>query len=270
MKALNPTMKNKIAYQQIAVQKHISYYAFTPENVKDVKDVLVLVHGISRNAKELIQTFAPVAEKHDFALIAPVFSEEYAKDYQRLGRIGKGPRSDYQLFAILKDYKHKYSQNFDKFHLFGYSAGAQFSHRFAFAHPNMVKKVALAAAGWYSLPTTSLPYPRGTRIRKQFTNIHFQPEQYLRTKFRVYIGKKDNKRDEALNKNPKIDLSQGKNRFERAKNWIELMQLAMLKRKIDNKIDLVQIKDTGHDFMQCVQNGQIQNHVMNWLLEENK
>ena len=270
MKALDPTMNTKIAYQQIAVQKHISYFSFTPTDVKSVKDVLVLVHGISRNAEELIQTFAPLAEKHGFALIAPVFSKEYAKDYQRLGRIGRGPRSDYQLFAILQDYKHKYSQNFDKFNLFGYSAGAQFSHRFAFAHPNVVKKVALAAAGWYSLPTTSLPYPRGTRIRKQFTTIHFEPEQYLRTKFRVFIGEKDNQRDVALNKNPKIDLTQGKNRLARAKNWIEEMQLAMLKRNIENKIKLVQIKDTGHDFMHCVQKGQIHIHVMNWLIKENK
>ena len=267
MKALKSKMKNKIAYKQIEVQKHIGYYSFTP---KKVKDVLVLIHGISRNAEELVNVFSEYAEKQGVALIAPVFSKEYASDYQRLGRRGKGPRSDYQLLSILKDYKNAYQLEFQRFHLFGYSAGAQYAHRFAFGYPNLVNTVSLAAAGWYSLPTTTLPFPRGTRLRKQLPGILFEPNRYLRTKFRVFIGKEDNKRDVALNTNPKIDLTQGRNRIQRAQNWIDLMQLAMHKRSINNSIELKLLKSAGHDFMQCVENGCLHELVLEWIKEVNK
>ncbi len=265
MKNLNTKMKNKITYHQLAVQKNISYFAYVPENATQL---LVLVHGISRNAEEIISSFQANAENKNIALIAPLFTADYAKDYQRLGRNGRGPRSDYQLFSILKDFEANFCTKINRFHLFGYSAGAQFAHRFAFAYPNLVKKVAIAAAGWYTLPTSALPFPRGTRLRRQLYGINFEPKHYLRTKYRVFIGAKDTKRDEALNKNPKIDLTQGKTRMQRAKNWIDLMHLEMQKNAIANNIKLEKLANAAHDFSECVQQAKIQDKVMQWLLAE--
>jgi pimeloyl-ACP methyl ester carboxylesterase len=269
MKANKKQMNNQIILRQLPEQDQMSYFYFAPNTIKKV---MVLVHGISRNAKELIESFSTLAEKKNYLLIAPVFSKEFAKDYQRLGRRKKGPRSDYQLMAMLKDLQSEINLDkpIEKFNLFGFSAGAQFAHRFAFAHPNLVDKVALVAAGWYTLPTHNLPFPYGTRIKRQFTNIKFEPLRYLRIKFKVYIGENDNQRDEALNKNPKIDMIQGKNRFVRAQNWIDLMHLDMDKRGINNPIQLDILQDVDHDFSECIQKTKLNEKVISWFSEDNK
>jgi pimeloyl-ACP methyl ester carboxylesterase len=229
--------------------------------------VLVLIHGISRNAEEIIHNFFDKAQKNNILIIAPVFTKEYATDYQRLGRNGRGPRADYQLFAILNDCQSKTGHVFNKFNIFGFSAGAQYAHRLAFAHPNKINKVALVAAGWYTLPTTSLPYPRGLRLKNQFSDLNFYANQFLRLNYRVYIGSKDNKRDHALNKNPKIDLTQGRNRIKRAKNWIEFMQLQMDKLNIKNEIKLEILPQVRHDFLECVQQASLVERVIKWMLK---
>lgn len=264
MKALKAKNSTRIKYCVLSNNKNISYYYCAP---KSIKHVLVLVHGISRNAEEILNHFAEYALEYNILIIAPDFTKEYATDYQRLGRNGRGPRADYQLLAILKDCQEKIEHSFVKFSLFGFSAGAQYAHRFAFAHPNKINKVALVAAGWYTLPTSSLPYPRGLRLKNQFSDIDFHVSQFLRLKYRVYIGSKDKKRDPALNKNPKIDLTQGKNRIKRAKNWIELMQLQMDKLNIGNEIKLEVLHDVGHDFLACVQQASLVEKVICWIVK---
>ncbi len=265
MKATHSKNNNEILFRQLPSQEQMSYYYFAP---KTVKSVLILVHGISRNAKEIIKAFKPLAEKNQVLLIAPIFKKGYAKDYQRLGRNGKGPRSDYQLMGIIKDCKSLTNIQFNKFNLFGFSAGAQFAHRFTFAHPNLINKVALVAAGWYTLPTKHLAYPSGLKLKKEFNDIAFIPKRFLRTKYRVYIGEKDNKRDASLNKNSIIDETQGLNRLERAISWIELMQLHIQKHGIKNHIELEILPNSSHDFVSCVNNANLHIQAMKWLNDE--
>ena len=264
MKALKAYPNQNIKTIEINEQQEIVYHYYVP---KQIKKVLVLVHGISRNSYEIIDEFSKQADIHGYLLIAPIFTKEFSTDYQRLGRMGKGPRSDYQLMTIINDCKKKLNINFTQFDLFGFSAGAQYAHRFAFAHPNMVKKVALVAAGWYTLPTIDLAYPRGTRIKNQFTDIKFDPQRYLRIKFKVYVGGNDNKRDAALNKSRKIDITQGKNRVSRAKNWVDLMRFQIEKHAIDNSIEMEILTEVEHDFLDCVQNSQLTIKVLNWFNE---
>lgn len=265
MKATHSKNSNEILFRRLPSQEQMTYYYFVP---KTVSKVLVLVHGISRNSEEIIKTFKPLAEKSNVLLIAPIFKKGFAKDYQRLGRNGKGPRSDYQLMGILKDCKLLANIEFNKFNLFGFSAGAQFVHRFAFAHPTLINKVALVAAGWYTLPTKHLAYPWGLKLKKEFNDVVFTPKRFLRTKYRVYIGSKDNKRDASLNKNPTIDETQGLNRLERASSWIELMQLQIQKHGIKNHIELEILPNSSHDFLSCVNNANLHIKAMKWLNDE--
>jgi len=119
MKATHSKNSNEILFRRLPSQEQMTYYYFVP---KTVSKVLVLVHGISRNSEEIIKTFKPLAEKSNVLLIAPIFKKGFAKDYQRLGRNGKGPRSDYQLMGILKDCKLLANIEFNKFNLFGFYA----------------------------------------------------------------------------------------------------------------------------------------------------
>ena len=54
----------------------------------DPARVLVVVHGISRNAPFMLRCLAESAEATGYTLLAPVFSQRTYGDYQRLGREG--------------------------------------------------------------------------------------------------------------------------------------------------------------------------------------
>ena len=239
------------------------------DSSKKIENIIVIIHGISRNAEEIINAFKGSVKKNTL-LVAPIFSKKYATDYQRLGRKNKGPRADYILNAIINELREDYCIEKQKMHLFGFSAGAQFAHRFAFAHPNLVDKVAIVAAGWYTLPIKKLDYPLGLKLNGEFTDIAFELTRILRIKFKVYIGQKDDQRDRALNKNKKIDALQGMNRIERAKNWIELMYKQYQKHNINNDIELRLLNDVTHDFSEANQQSQLCDMVSSWFEKEDQ
>ncbi len=232
-----------------------------------ITNIVVLVHGISRNANEIIKSFS----KHmaqDTLLIAPVFSKEYATDYQRLGRKNKGPRADYILQAIVNELSSQHKVKVNKINLFGFSAGAQFVHRYAFAHPAHVNKVAIVAAGWYTMPDVRENYPYGLKLRNEFTDINFEKMRFLRVKFRVYVGEKDYLRDKSLNKNTRIDKIQGQNRLERAENWTYKMNQCLKEASIKNRVSLEILENVSHDFGLADNLGQICGKVSQWFKQD--
>jgi len=254
----------KILKRQLGNLPSVEYY-YCQMN-QPIKKIIVLVHGISRNAEEIMRSFSQVIDDTSL-LVAPVFSREYARDYQRLGRKGKGPRADYILQSILNELKDEYDCKLRKINLFGFSAGAQFSHRFAFAHPHLIDKVAIVAAGWYTLPSKALDYPMGLKLNGEFTDVQFELARISRIKFRVYIGEKDYLRDKSLNKNKKIDRLQGKNRIERAKNWIDLMRIQAEKQHISNAIKLELLPSVAHDFTDANNQSEICTKVYEWFIK---
>jgi pimeloyl-ACP methyl ester carboxylesterase len=243
-------------------------YLYYKPNGKKINRVIVLIHGISRNAKEIINQFS----KHDSAtengelLIAPIFSKQFATDYQRLGRMGKGPRADYLLMSIINEVSANLSiQSSLPIYIFGFSAGAQFAHRFAFAHPNQVKKVALASAGWYTFPDKSTHYPLGLKLHNEFNDIEFQLERILRTKYKVFIGEHDTKRKKGFNKNAQIDAQQGENRKIRAYSWVNQMNKSYKKFNINNNVSLEVLNDVDHDFIECNKKAQLIEKIYHWF-----
>ncbi|MCF6288258.1 MAG: alpha/beta hydrolase [Proteobacteria bacterium] len=259
--------KVEIQQQQLSNHNQVAYYYCM--GAEKITNIIVLVHGVSRNARDIITSFSQVMDSNSI-LIAPVFTKEYATDYQRLGRKNKGPRADYILQAIVNELKNQYNITCDKLNLFGFSAGAQFAHRYAFAYPHTVNKVAIVAAGWYTLPSDNIAYPVGLKITDEFADIDFELLRLLRTKFRVYIGEKDYLRDKALNKSKQVDALQGKDRIERAKNWVKSMHQQCLKHKINNKIKLVILPNVVHDFQDANNLAQLSNKVSSWFLASNK
>ncbi|MBL4774191.1 MAG: alpha/beta hydrolase [Alcanivoracaceae bacterium] len=234
----------------------------------EIENIVVIIHGISRNAKEIISSFSNTVNNNTL-LIAPLFSKKYATDYQRLGRKNKGPRADYILQAIVNELQEKYQSNCRNINLFGFSAGAQFAQRYAFAHPNHINKVAIVAAGWYTMPSLKLSYPFGLKLKDEFNDIEFDLQRLLRVKFRVYIGEKDYFRDKSLNINKRIDALQGLNRIERAKNWITHMESQFNKYHINNQINLVELHGVTHDFNDANNQAQLSNKIYSWFFKAN-
>jgi pimeloyl-ACP methyl ester carboxylesterase len=198
------------------------YSAFLPESLQADAEPLVLVHGISRNAAELVMRFADMASRFGVPLIAPLFRRESHGQYQQAVDPRSGLRSDLALCDILTDAARRFGIETGKVALFGFSGGAQFVHRFSLIHPGRVRVCVPASAGWYTMPDTELAWPLGLA---DMPGGAIDPA--ARTiPFHLIVGQRDTQGDDALRRNPELDRLQGTDRRSRAKTWDRALRRA--------------------------------------------
>jgi pimeloyl-ACP methyl ester carboxylesterase len=200
----------------------LEYYALVPETMAADAEPLVLVHGISRNAAELVLRFAALAHQWGVPLIAPLFRQDSWGQYQQLWDRKKRVRADRALDDILADAHQRFGLNVGTVSLFGFSGGGQFVHRYAILHPCRVRTCVPVSAGWYTLPDFALRWPLGLKDMPT-------PGWTARARdvpFHVIIGQRDTVTDDALRRSPEIDQLQGTDRFHRARNWIRALTAA--------------------------------------------
>jgi pimeloyl-ACP methyl ester carboxylesterase len=233
------------------------FYSYTPRSASQAPrhSLLVAVHGISRNALEVITQFAPHAEEHKITVIAPQFGEEEFKDYQRLGRVGHGRRADHALNDAVASFSRSRGIEFDRQFFFGFSGGGQFVHRYAMAYPERVSAAIVVAAGWYTPPNSRRRYPRGLRVAGALPGIRLEPENFLRVPILTLVGDRDVSRDASVRVRPWLDREQGRSRVERAECWTKLMQHAAARSGIDGLHEFAELPGVGHSFPDCMNAG---------------
>ncbi len=246
----------------------LRYYLYLPRTIRQPARVMLSVHGISRNAREHAELFAPYAEAAGIVLMAPRFSRRNFRGYQRLA---DGPkeelRADRVLNMMVADLNSRVGLCPSKLYLFGYSGGGQFVHRYAMLNPERVERVVIGAAGWYTFPDPDVKYPRGLRLSAK-RPLTFKWPDFLKIPMTVVVGEHDTSRDEALNRNHRIDKQQGMNRLQRGNRWIEAMRAAADRQGLDTGYALVPLPDTGHDFRQAMMNGRMGEVVFTHLFDE--
>lgn len=239
----------------------IDYYLYVPSSVRTELPILVTVHGISRNALEHVEAFVETAERRGVILVAPYFDKESFSDFQRLGRTGRGARADEALRRILDDVASVASVDAGRFLIYGHSGGGQFAHRYAMAHPNEVARYAISAPGWYTLPDLNEKFPYGMKSVRSLPDVTFVADEFLRIPGCTLVGEQDTERDEALNKARRLDVSQGRNRVERAQSWVANMVTAARWRGFDTPFTLKLLPRSGHDFTDMVRKGHLVEEV---------
>lgn len=242
----------------------VPYFLYRPSELDPDARAIVVVHGISRNADQHVDAFAPFAKRANRLVIAPIFSRESCRRYQQV--VTQRCRADLLLLAVLRDVAALTGRAVDGVDLFGFSGGAQFAHRFAMLYPDRVASLALSSAGWYTFPGQQDRYPYGiassTRTgRKIAANL----DRYLRIPTLVLVGEHDVQRDGALRKNPTIDRQQGRTRVDRAGRWVEAARDVADARGVEATTTLRLMADCGHDFTDCVSHGGLAWHVMDWF-----
>jgi pimeloyl-ACP methyl ester carboxylesterase len=214
------------------------------------------VHGISHNALEHATLFASYAEAYGVVLVAPLFEGERFRDYQRLGRAGRGARSDAALDAIVDEVGSLTGASTTKIYIFGFSGGAQFTHRYTMAHPQQVARAVVGSAGWYTFPDSTVPYPHGLGPHPDLPGVHFDPEQFLRVPIAVFVGDRDST-SASMRHDETVDTQQGVTRFDRARNWAEAMRAAASARKLEPQVSYEMVPGIHHSFKQFMEEGRL-------------
>ncbi len=215
--------------------------------------VLVVVHGISRNAAEQARAFHEAARKAGTVLLAPLFARDSCPDYQCLGR--RGLRADLLLEGMLAELAARYALAVERFHLFGFSGGAQFAHRYALAYPDRIRTLTLAAAGWYTWLTQARRFPYGLAPHPRLADLRFDAAAFLQLPLRLFVGERDVEADPHLRRHPWLDRRQGIHRRERAHRWIAHLRRTAAALGLRPDLRLEELAGCGHDFRACVRRG---------------
>ena len=226
--------------------------------------LLVAVHGVRRNADEQWEAFAEQALRAGCHLLVPCFDAHLYPDYQRLGRPQRGYRADLHLIALVAGLAAQHGFDPAELRLFGHSGGAQFVHRFVLAHPELVRRYALSAAGWYTFPDDTLDYPLGTRhAPERFPR--FDPLRYLRVPGRVFVGEREHAQSPLLRRGERIDAAQGRDRRDRARRWVAAMGEAARAHALPAALDLVELPGAAHSFRGLLRRTGLASCVVDYL-----
>ncbi|TGN40405.1 alpha/beta fold hydrolase [Marinobacter confluentis] len=217
---------------------------------------MVAIHGISRNADELVEHFQSEAAARSRVIIVPEFDKNNWPVFQRI--TGKH-RPDLALLALLNTLRQNGTIDDQPVDLFGFSGGAQLAHRFAMLFPELVNQIHLGAAGWYTLPVPTLPYPLGMGAGSSRGNWHLLMEsslpQFLKRPIHVYVGDEDTAQDRSLRREPLLNQVQGDTRVERAERYVSLISHCQAELGLPVTARLTLLEGCGHDFAQCCSAG---------------
>ena len=189
-----------------------------PLKVEPGTRIVFLMHGSSRTGKEARDLGDVYADRHNFILLAPEFSEQnYPGDAyafaNMLGRNGELLPVTKWAFATIERVFDRVRQEFrlsaDSYDIVGHSAGGQFVHRMVlFASHLRFRRAVASSPGRYALPKMSESFPygfKGTALDSSTLT------RALARDFVLVLGDKDT--DDRVRETEA--MSQGGNRFAR-------------------------------------------------------
>lgn len=245
---MNKLQPGKIYQRSIDGMSQMNYFVYVPQALSEEKKILYSIHGISRNAKEHIEGFTTQAEKHGVIIIAPLFPKASFPRYQQLGTAANQERADMAFDHVLQDAHEWLGIPPAPMHMFGFSGGGQFLHRYAMFYPKRIARMVLAAPGWYSFPDPDRKYPYGIKSTNDWPNLKFALEKFLQIPALILVGEEDDLRDKDLNKIREIDSFQGLNRVERAERWAAAVRALGRSYDIATDVRLESIPKASHAY----------------------
>ena len=243
----------------------INCFVYVPKTLCSDSRIFVAVHGIARNPFHQLACFVPIAEQNEAVLIVPLLDEATWRRYQRLMGSDKVTRADAALIRAIDRISSKLGVYRNKIHLFGYSGGAQFAHRFTFVHPERVEALAMSSAGWYTFPDSKAKFPLGLRNGGILTDGPIDIRAIVEVRYLALVGEDDVKIDKNLNMGRRICNVQGITRVERAAKWVEAMNRCAQAQGRGRIAELCQLPGLGHYFRDVMIEGQLGKRVGEFL-----
>ena len=233
----------------------VKVYYYKPRRLKADSPVMIIMHGMNRNADAYRDVWIDYAKKTNTLIIAPEFSTKYYKGSSRYNRgniydSDKKRLKEKRLWAYMVvddvfDYVvAELKLNAKEYDIYGHSAGSQFVHRLCFFNPEAkIRKAFAANAGWYIFPLLDVEFPYG------FKNIP-TAEKYIRSGFKreliILLGTDDDDSNANGLRNTKEAKIQGKHRYARGQHFMATCKRFAAKKNIPLNWTLKTVDGVAH------------------------
>ncbi|HEY1048893.1 MAG TPA: hypothetical protein VGE39_04030, partial [Prosthecobacter sp.] len=198
--------------------RKLPVWYYLPKDAAPATPVMIVMHGVNRDADRYRNDWMPHAQKHGFILVCPEFSKQ---DFPSDEGYALGMESAGAAFTFIEPVfdavKQGTGNTSERYFLYGHSAGAQFVHRFVFFNPQArLAKAVAANAGWWTLPSVDVEFPYGL---KKAPAGEVAPEALVQRPLVVLLGTDDTDPNHVhLRRTPEA-MAQGEHRFARGQNF---------------------------------------------------
>ena len=235
-------MKHVVSFSdpRHGLPREIPLWLYRPAGFSPVSPVVIVMHGMSRNASAYLDAWMPYADQHGFAVAAPEFPKAHypdARDYNfgnMLSPEGRLLSREQWLFPVIdRIFDHvraALGSRRETYCLYGHSAGGQFVHRLVtFAWSPRIELAITANAGSYTLPVFEVAYPFGLAgtafTEADFAGLFSRP-------LLILLGEQDNDaHHHHLPRQPEA-MRQGAHRLARGRNYMEAATRAAHERRM--------------------------------------
>ncbi|GIX03752.1 MAG: hypothetical protein KatS3mg113_0758 [Planctomycetaceae bacterium] len=232
----------------------IDVVCFRPEGYVH-QPILVVCHGVLRNAEEYADNTEPLARDLGWLLLAPRFDHERFPNhrYQRGDILDEHQqivpveqRTGMLVEKIVQQARVKLNDPNIPYYLLGHSAGGQFLMRSTAFVPWKPALIIAANSGTLLFPRHEWPYPWGLgQLPKEVVTTDTL-KQLLAAPLVIYAGNADTQRDEYLDVSPLSD-AQGSNRWERNRRAYQQWKEYAAREGWDFRWQFIEAQDVGHD-----------------------
>ena len=214
--------------------------------------LLVVFHGIARNAADYRDYARALADRDCLLVVAPLFDKHGFPRwrYQRGGIVRDGvvqKPGDWtgRLALALVDWMRRQEGKPLAYSLLAHSAGAQFLDRLAAFVPSEAKRIVVANPGSYVFPSLEIAAPYGLGEVYASADGETELKRYLAQPLTIYLGEGDIREDDR-DDSPDA-LAQGASRHQRGVNTFNAGKALARQRGWPFNWRLVELPGVGHD-----------------------
>lgn len=231
----------------------IELFYITPKKIDKDTELLFVMHGNDRNAKDYISAWIPHIKNKNIIVVAPRFDKRNYRYFFLLesansSGVINNNSNDYinsSISSFYNFFKSKFSLNTNKYMMFGHSAGAQFTHRYMLlSNDKRISNAVVANAGWYTfLNGADFPYGiNNSPIDITSSDIRW----FMSNRSTLLIGGNDISLNDVNSSRGAIN--QGRTRLDRANNYFNVMIDIADKENIPLRWTYKVVDRVGHDY----------------------
>lgn len=239
---------------------NVHYYIPKSDHVS-LLPVVFVFHGADRGYAELLDAWSKEAEREQFILLLPHFTNEDfpLRDYQEVGVLDKDRnvkdpslQTSALVDKVFEWVKASLNLETSKYIVYGHSAGGQFVQRFMLFYDSpYVEQAFIGSPGWYTFPDFSLPFSYGVKDIPYVTKETIR--KYLAKNIVLQLATGDTIRESYLRKTPEAE-AQGRNRYERGNAFYAYISNLAKENNWPCNWTKVEVQGVGHHSIKMGQN----------------